>query len=432
MRFASLLLTTLAVIGSSVIVLAQDTTEPTLDTYTFEDMPLLATTAGGDDIMLGGFSGLDYLGVNEENGNMMFVTNTDRGPNGEPIDLDGDGNDERPFALPEFQPEIIHFELNPEDGTLTLTERLQMHQADGTPITGLPNLSGTPGMAYADEIPVDLMGTPLEHDPFGGDFEAVLQAEDGTYWIVDEYRPALYHFDADAALIARYVPEGSNATTETGIEALPAIYAQRRGNRGFEAIAEDNGKLYLFIQSPLDNPDVADDQSSKDSRVTRIVEFDPATETTTAEYLYVLDPNTDRLGDAVGIGNGEFLLLDRDDLLPTEEEAFKYIYRINLEGATNLQTIDPSVVIESLTPEELAGAGITPVQSEMLVDLVAIGFDMVTKIEGLTMIDENTLAIVNDNDFGLQGEFDPATGILTENPNPPPMMFGIIHLNGAA
>ena len=41
---------------------------------------------------------------------------------------------------------------------------------------------------------------------------------------------------------------------------------------------------------------------------------------------------------------------------------------------------------------------------------------------------EDTLAVINDNDFGLVGTFDPATGLLDENPAPVPVVFGLIDL----
>jgi len=63
------------------------------------------------------------------------------------------------------------------------------------------------------------------------------------------------------------------------------VYAQRRANRGFEAIAYLRWKIYAFAQSPLDNPDSDNDATSKTSRTCRILEFDPKREATTAEYL---------------------------------------------------------------------------------------------------------------------------------------------------
>ncbi|MBE7502539.1 MAG: esterase-like activity of phytase family protein [Verrucomicrobiales bacterium] len=46
----------------------------------------------------------------------------------------------------------------------------------------------------------------LPLDPLGGDFEGlVVDPADGSFWMCDEYRPALYHFDATGTLIQRYV-----------------------------------------------------------------------------------------------------------------------------------------------------------------------------------------------------------------------------------
>ncbi len=59
-----------------------------------------------------GFSGLFFEGM-DESGRLIFVTHTDRGPNPEPQDVDGDGVNERPFALPEFQPVIVRLALDP-------------------------------------------------------------------------------------------------------------------------------------------------------------------------------------------------------------------------------------------------------------------------------------------------------------------------------
>ena len=44
-----------------------------------------------------------------------------------------------------------------------------------------------------------------------------------------------------------------------GVEALPSALMQRTTNHGFEAAALDGNILYAFMQSPIDNPDRADD-----------------------------------------------------------------------------------------------------------------------------------------------------------------------------
>ena len=79
--------------------------------------------------------------------------------------------------------------------------------------------------------------------------------------MVDEYRPAIYHFATDGVLIDRFVPEGTAAgggepAGTFGSEKLPGEYLNRRRNRGFEAVAfdTDNNIVYAFIQTPLLQP----------------------------------------------------------------------------------------------------------------------------------------------------------------------------------
>ncbi len=404
-----------------------------LELYDFESLPVIGTTAAGEDIALGGFSGLFYEGL-AANGSLRFVTHGDRGPNAEPKDVDGDGILERPFALPSYQPELIRFELDPATSLCTVTERIPLTQADGTPISGLPNLAGVAGFAHADEEPCDLFGNPLPLDPLGADLEGVCLGEDGFYWMADEYRPSLYKFQADGKLAERFVPFGSNAGgVTTGTEALPAVFAQRRANRGFVAVAWDQGKVYAFIQSPIDNPDVANDASSKASVHLRILEFDLASETTTAQYLYVLsDKTSDKIGEATRVGPGRFLVIERDDL--TGPEAIKKVFEIDLAGATNLETLPASIVgpggtLELMTPAQLVQAGIVPVSKSLAVDLALNGFDRADKPEGLALVEPGRIAVVGDNDYALEGNFDRSTGLLAPNPDPQRPVVSLLRLD---
>ncbi|BFM38259.1 esterase-like activity of phytase family protein [Synechocystis sp. LKSZ1] len=425
-----------------------------LETFEFKNLPTIGTTTAGQELFLGGFSGLFYEGT-APNGNLKFVTHTDRGPNGEPT------GSNRPFLLPDFSPEIVRFELNRLTGVVTITQRLSLKQADGTPISGLPNLSVTGGNGntpYNDEVPVDLFGnviTPL--DNLGGDLEGiVVNPTDGTFWMVDEYRPAIYHFDTEGKLIDRFVPVGTAAAVgqtpgDFGDEVLPAVLAQRRQNRGFEAVAlnTDNGKLYAFVQSPLRNPATLSNATLNGLNNIRIVEFDVATKTVTAEYLYRMDnlnlgggDNTraDKIGDAVYIGNGQFLVVERDDdaidsdPLATIE---KKVYRFSLDDATNILGKDAPIdlgggtlkTIDQMTPAELASQDINLVNKALYIDLAQAGYNTVEKVEGLTIIDANTVAVLNDNDFRVAGiTIDNATGTFTLNDNytPEPALLGVI------
>jgi hypothetical protein len=395
---------------------------------------------------MGGFSGLFFEGTTPQ-GNLKFVTHPDRGPNGEPTDLiPYIAGRERPFAIPRFQPEIIRFELNPTTEAFSITQRINLALPGGVPLSGLPNLqAGVQGLAYTDEVPIDLFGNQLANRALGADLEGVVVASDGGFWMVDEYRPSIYHFGADGVLIERFIPEGTAAAVNAapgtfGVETLPAVYAQRRANRGFEAIALDGGKVYAFIQSALDNPDTSNDATSRSSRNLRVLEFDVASRMVTAEYLYILrdiagsgDAKTDKIGDAVALGNGRFLVIERDDRQGFD--ANKLVYEIDLTGATDVHDPDNLVglpagkTLEQASLAELATANIRPVAKRLVTNLASLGYVGISKPEGLALVDEGTLAVINDNDFGILAEPIPGNGTLPMNPEPEPVLLGLVHFD---
>ena len=409
---------------------------------------VLGTTPAGQEILLGGLSGLFYEG--EDDGKLQFITTPDRGPNGEPTDVDGDGEKERPFPLPDYQAKLVRFTLDRQSGDFEITEEIPLTREDGTPITGLPNLqAGEPGTAYTDEIPVDLNGQPLENDPFGADLESVLVAEDGSFFLSDEYRPAIYHFDPHGVLIDRFIPKGTAEAVghpegAFGTETLPEVYAQRRGNRGFEGMAlnTDNGNLYAFIQSPIDNPDVnnataeaADEPSdfnSRNSQVLRILEVDPHSGEPVGEYVYFLEGSdgVDKIGDAVYVGDGKFQVIERDS--GTDADSEKFVFEVDLTGATNILGTELSTAmgedtaLESMTPDDLAEMGIQPVTKTQVLNLPSIGYLAGDKPEGLALLDDDSLAVINDNDFGLLDEEIPVDGSVPFNPDPTQTVLGII------
>ncbi|MDY7004672.1 MAG: choice-of-anchor I family protein [Cyanobacteriota bacterium] len=410
---------------------------PSLTTFEFPDFPL-GTTEGDQEILLGGLSGLWYEGTDDD-GNLQFVTVPDRGPNGAPTDVDNDGDNERPFALPDYQARIVRFTLDEDSGDIEITEQIFLNREDGTtPITGLPNIPGI------DEEPVDLSGNLLEYDPLGADMEGIVINDDGTYWTVDEYRPAIYHFDVDGSLIDRFVPEGTAALAgETegtfGTETLPEEYSNRRRNRGFEAIALDTDEdiLYSFIQTPLANPDRS---ASDDSSVIRMLGIDPETGEPVAEYVYLLEKPTidpdngsllvDKIGDAVyDADNDTFYILERDS--STTATGKKFIFEIDLTGATNLLADDApnlpdGTTLEQLTADELAALDIQPVNKTKITNLPSLGYLAGDKPEGLSLLPDGRLAVLNDNDFGLRDDQILGDGTVPLNPDPVPVVLGVI------
>jgi hypothetical protein len=93
---------------------------PQVQNFPMTNLPVLGTTAGGQEILLGGFSGLWFEGVDGTTGRYQFLTVPDRGPNPDTIDVDGDGIAERPFALPDYQARVVPFEVDLNTGAVVI------------------------------------------------------------------------------------------------------------------------------------------------------------------------------------------------------------------------------------------------------------------------------------------------------------------------
>ncbi len=415
---------------------------PSVDTFNFPPLPLLATTPAGQNILLGGFSGLWFEGVDGPTGRLRFVAVPDRGPNGEPTNTDADAALERPFVLPDYQPRIVRFTFDPVTSAIALGNTILLTRADGiTPLTGRPNIAGV------DEEPVNLNGVPLAYDPFGADIEGVVIAPNGDYWMVDEYRPAIYRFAPTGTLLARYVPIGTGAlggqpAGTYGSETLPAEYSTRRANRGFEGMAldSDSGILYAFIQTPLANPNLA---ASNASKVIRMVGINPADGAVVSEYVYLMDKtpfreagqNPDKIGDAAYAGNGTFYIVERDDSV--QRSGKKMLFQFTLAGATNLRAAGappllPGLTLEQHTPDQLVTAGIRAVSKIKTANLPSIGYYEGDKLEGVAWLGNGELALLNDNDFGVAPLPIPIDGTVPLDTEPTPVQLGFVRFDQPA
>jgi hypothetical protein len=429
----------------------------TLAQYEWTHRPSIGATAAGQKLSLGGFSGLAYEGTTDD-GKLRFITHTDRGPNGEPTGIN------RPFLLPQFNPRIVRFTLDPKDGEFEITQQIALRHSDGRPLSGVSNtaLSADPNQPYNDEVPVDLRNQVIPLDPLGGDFEGVVVDADGSFWMADEYRPAIYHFGKSGRLIERLIPIGTHAAAgvpvpapgtagKFGTEVLPAVIAQRRQNRGMEAIAIQDGKVYGFVQSPIRNPASLGNAALNAMQSVRIVEFDPATRAT-RQFLYIMDnpPSTgpddtraDKIGDAVAIPGGGFLIVERDDDATPEDPVdtiTKKVYAASIAGATDISALGNFDVgggvmktVDQMNATELAAVGVTPATKTLHADLAEAGYSGVEKVEGLALLETGQLALLNDNDFGVaQIVINPATGTFTLAPGyvPEDVVLGIVNAPG--
>ena len=394
-----------------------------------------------DQLIAGGLSGLWYdTGVNR------YFTVSDVGPQAQDIPEEQGFafEGEKVFNDPDFKLQVYELQQSKKgkvkvSGEVTLN--VPDEQGGFRPATGIGQMyrinettGEVSGLDSAAFTPDGMGGyTPVPADAFGMDPEAVLRLSidglnDGkaVFAVSDEYRPQVSIHDAETGnLIHRIVPKGSSykgygyeegrgEVKEFTKKTLPKVYLERRGSRGFEALAynSNNGLLYAFIQTPMDV-----NGERKGSTVRRIIAMDPITGEAKHEYIYRQSGpiKQDKIGDAVyDAERNVFYVIDRDNV--ADETANKAVIEMDLTRATDVLGFKwESILGEGVyapemldTPEEVGEALRSPlmngiiseVHQTTLFNLAEQGINtLFDKPEGLALKPDGTLVFGFDNDF---------------------------------
>jgi hypothetical protein len=313
----------------------------------------------------------------------------------------------RVYPTPSYAPSIYRVLLT-EAGAFRVTDVITLKDRDGRPLSGLLN----PLRTAATETGLDGRGNGLAPDLNGIDAEAIVRLSDGSFWVGDENGPSLAHFAADGRMIVRHVPRGTEAEfagANYDVKGtLPAILTKRAINRGIEtlAISPDEQFLYFIMQNPLANPDTAAYRQAKN---TRLFKIERATMRVVGEYVYTLDDprsfrrdpsakqNDPRISELMALGGERFIVDERT------EQTTK-LYEIDLADATNIvdSNWDDLASRPTLEQSELAEADIQPVTKALRFDSADVP-EMVGKTEGMALLGDGSLALINDDDFGITG-----------------------------
>ena len=372
-------------------------------------------------------SGLAFKGK-DSNGALEFYCLTDRGPNG-----DGPGApsphgpgymDSKLFPAPGFTPSVGVLRL--VGGAAQLVARMPIRSAGGAFASGLPIPHGALGSSdeapLSDQLRSSVHGAAL-FDADGVDTEAIaFDPARESLWVTDEYGPFLMRLDAATALMQeRYGPG----------DGLPAVLALRRANRGMEGMTLDrsSGRIHAFLQSPLSDGQAHYAVTGKQEKVERYarflrwIEFDPDTESTTRMLAYPLDgeayagglTGNVKLGDLAALGGGKFVVIEQGEgaggamvnllMLVQTGQATNI-----LDDAWNPATAD--LERSSMAGEPVRGADwsrVVPLTKTLLLNLNSLGW-VAEKAEGIAIVDDHTVALTNDNDFGLKTRMFDAQG----------------------
>ncbi len=389
-------------------------------------------------------SGLVFKGRNAD-GALEFWGITDRGPNGDSPQAPRPDTSAmvatKMFPSPSFTPSIGVITLSTQGAVIS--SLMPIKSDTGARISGRPLPFGAVGSSA--EVPLN---DALKYDADKAGFDAqgldseslVYDAAAKVFWTSDEYGPFIVKIDAATGqILKRYAPG-------TAAGSLPEVLKHRRPNRGMEGLALDSatGKLHGFLQSPIDPLDTAGksvevvdtsdlDQDGKTTdkvkvrdfaQFARWIEFDPKTETSRL-YAYPLsyplaakgekwDRNrtgSAKLGDLVSLGNGKFIVIEQGADATGAVRNFLMLVEVPAT-ATDIATLGIELEknsIDGSTAVATRWTDVVKLRKTVLLDLNAAGWKA-EKAEGLAVVDAQTLALINDNDFGLRTTLVDATG----------------------
>ncbi len=217
----------------------------------------------------------------------------------------------------------------------------------------------------------------------GADFDVesiVKTGGDGGYWLGDEFGPYLLRFDRAGRLAAAPIPLPDVYAPERA--AMLGVPANLAGSKGFEGVAEsaDGRFLYPFLEGTV----TGDPAGSL-----RIYEFDRRGQAYTGtRWKYQSESPGNAVCDFIPIDQHRFLVIERDGL-QGDAAVFKRIYRIDLRDRDRDGNADKTLVADLLDiadPKHVFGPADT------------FRFPFQT-IEGVVILDDRTLGVLNDNNF---------------------------------
>ncbi|MRG59509.1 glycerophosphodiester phosphodiesterase [Agromyces sp. CFH 90414] len=180
------------------------------------------------------------------------------------------------------------------------------------------------------------------------DIESVVRADDGTFWVGEEFGPFLLHFDAEGTLLEQpYSLDGLKSPQNPYLQ--PGETPRVRASRGFEAMASNGRYLYPIIEGSY-----ADET---DLRRREVHEFDLRTTSYTGRtWRYEADQDANVLGDAFMTGRDSMLIVERDDF-EGDQAVTKRVYSVDLGRTDDQGRLEKSLVLDALRIDNPDGIG---------------------------------------------------------------------------
>ncbi|MBQ0957943.1 esterase-like activity of phytase family protein [Ideonella sp. 4Y11] len=221
------------------------------------------------------------------------------------------------------------------------------------------------------------------------DIESIRRDHNGHYWLGDEFGPYLLKTDAQGTLLRApialpgvYAPENHEVLSGQANANLP-------GSGGFEGMAlnASGTQLYTLLEKTV---------AGDPAKTLRMDQFDLVNEAYTGvRFHYVLEAAGTNIGDMVAVDDQRFIVIERNGATNTGGGTpFKKLFMVDLNGVAPGGTVQKTELVDLMNladPHDLNGDG-----SQVFT------LPYVT-IENVTVIDDRTLLVANDNNFPYGG-----------------------------
>ncbi len=230
------------------------------------------------------------------------------------------------------------------------------------------------------------------------DIESMRRDNQGGLWFGDEFGPFLLHTDATGRVLEAPIPLPDVKSPEN-----PVLASGEEPNlptsKGFEgmAISESGDTLYPMLEGAL--------QDDEDGSRRFIYEFDLGSKSYTGKaWQYRTEAPDSAIGDLTALGEGRFLVIERDNEQGTEA-SFKKVYEVDFSRADAdefllkrevldlLSISDPDLISE---PAREGDVGIGN----------PFAFPFQT-IESILPLGDGRLLLLNDNNYPLSAGRNP-------------------------
>ena len=364
------------------------------------------------------------------------------------------------FPVAKFSPTIVKGKLDKTNLKFEIEASCPLKRTTApagftTYVTGLPTRS-------ADDTPYDgWCRTQLTYDEGGLDMEDIQPIPGTSYgMIVDEYSPSISVVNMDfsdttncGSVKVRYVPEGISLPNAgyTVKDIMPRSYDQRRSNRGLEgvAVSPDGKTAAAFMQSCMDVRNATyrteaglpagSTQNGRDCEYTVVLFLNitnPLDAKVLGTKLYPLDhwsswPGNTGFGNmdstkvsaALWLGSDYGVKGNKQVIAVLERHKSVRIHIADFSDAQYFQESQLSVAAATVLQYKTnvtakLGKNVIATKKFLIDTALVDGYSARgegTKIEGFAFLNNYTILMANDNDFGLEANADSTVDIIRLN-----------------